>query len=52
MAGVVCFTDVHHGAAFARYKVDIMLLAFTMGLNQKDERGERKLAVHKFRISA
>lgn len=45
MAGVVCFTDVHHAASFPRYKVGIMLLAFTVGLNQKDVRGERKLAM-------
>lgn len=52
MAGVVCFTDVHHAASFPRYKVSIMLLAFTVGLNQKDVRGERKLAMDKLWISA
>lgn len=43
MAGVVCFTDVRHAASFPRYKVCIMLLAFTVGLNQKDAREKRKI---------
>lgn len=41
MAGVVCFTDVHHAASFPRYKVHVMLLAFTMGLSEGWERGEK-----------
>lgn len=43
MAGVVCFADVGHAASFPRYKVCVMLLAFTVGLNQKDGRGGRKI---------
>lgn len=43
MAGVVCFTDVHHAASFPRYKVCIVFLAFTVGLNQKVGRWERKI---------
>lgn len=52
MAGVVCFTDVLHAAAFPRYKVGIVLLAFTVGLNQKGVRREGKLAMPKLWISA
>lgn len=43
MARVVCFTDVCHAASFPRYEVCVMLLAFTVGLNQKDGRGERRI---------
>lgn len=43
MAGVVCFTDVRHAASFPGYKVCVMLLAFTVGLNGKDGGGERKI---------
>lgn len=43
MAGVVCFTDVRHAASFPRYKVCIVLLAFTVELNQKNGRRERKI---------
>lgn len=43
MAGVACFTDVRHAASFPGHKVCVMLLAFAVGLNQKDGRGERKI---------